>query len=191
MRGKTTAAFSRMSYVGGVNDVLIAGIFAGFANERHEAVLDQLMPRGMRPGRDLLHALGGVVRILALVALSGCSDLAMPKEAMPAMGIDPSYGSVIAGYIRTTLKDSGAYDAFEIAEPRWVHSVKGWSWLVCVRFQDRGKQRSYAFFIQEKSVVDARYAVQSDACGAQAYSPFNLVIDPTGPGAVGGQGPLY
>jgi hypothetical protein len=128
---------------------------------------------------------------LAFVALAGCSNLTLPKEDVPAMGIDPYYGTVIANSIRATLKNSATYDSFEMSQPRWVHTVQGWNWLVCVRFQDRGHRRSYAFFLREKTIVDSRYAVQSDACSVPAYLPFNLMIDATGPGAVGTTGPLY
>jgi hypothetical protein len=40
-------------------------------------------------------------------------------------------------------------------------------------------------------VVDERYAVQTDECDVQSYVPFDLGMGATGPGAVGGTGPLY
>jgi hypothetical protein len=150
-----------------------------------------LTPRGMQRAVSLRDAARRAALMLAFVAFSGCSNLVLPREDMPAIGMDPSYGAMIAGYIRSTLKNSASYDAFEMSDTRWVHAVKGWSWLVCVRFQDQGHRRTYAFFIKEKTIVDSRYAVQSDTCGAQTYSPFNLMIDATGPGAVGVRGPLY
>ena len=66
-------------------------------------------------------------------------------------------------------------DSFEISDPRWVHTAIGWNWLACVRFQDHGQRRSYAFFFNKDEIVDQRYAVQIDACGTQTYSPFNLL----------------
>jgi Integrase core domain len=150
--------------------------------------------------------------LLALV-LSGCSALPRAKEDMPAMGPNPAYGAMIAKYIKTNMTGSESYDAFEISNARWVHSVNGWTWLICVRYLDHGLRRTYAFYIEEGtkeldmenltcaaakigSRCDAtrpryRYAVQSDACGAQTYSPFNLTTGATGPTAVGDQGPLY
>jgi hypothetical protein len=128
--------------------------------------------------------------MLAFVLLSSCSSVTEPPEDSAA-SIDPSYTSLMATFIRTTLKGSATYQNFEISEPRWVHAVIGWSWLVCLRFQDQGHRRTYAFFIKGKAIADSRYAVQADACGAATYSPFNLMADATGAGAVGGQGPLY
>ena len=158
---------------------------------------------------SLQHIIRRAAVMLALVALSGCSNVALPEEGMPAMGADPSYGTIIAGYIKSSLKDSASYGAFEISDVRWVHSVKGWNWLVCVRFQDRGHRRTYAFFLKDKEIVNSRYAVQSDACDAQTYSPFELTTGATRPAepmtgaitsapvpvstsaAVGEPGPLY
>jgi hypothetical protein len=51
----------------------------------------------------------------------------------------------------------------------------GWSWITCVRFQDRGHSRTYALFLQSGKVIEGRYAVETDACGAQAYAPFALM----------------
>jgi hypothetical protein len=63
---------------------------------------------------------------------------------------------------------------------------------VCVRFQDRGHQRTYVLFFKGSEFLDERYAVLTDACDAQTYSEFDL--GPSGamrPGAVGDPGPLY
>jgi hypothetical protein len=57
-------------------------------------------------------------------------------------------------------------------EPRWVHSVQGWTWLICVRFQDRGRTRTYALFLKRGTIINARYAVQTDECDMQAYALF-------------------
>jgi hypothetical protein len=140
---------------------------------------------------SLQHVGRRVALMLALAVLSGCSSVALPKEDMPAVGADPSYGTIVAGYIKSSLKGNASYDAFEISDLRWVHSDKGWNWLVCVRFQDHGHRRTYAFFIRDKAIVNSRYAVQSDACDAQTYLPFALTTGTTMPAAVDGPGPLY
>ncbi len=80
-------------------------------------------------------------------------------------------------------------DGLEISEPRWTQSNRGWSWLACVHFQDRGHRRTYAVFFNESDVIDGRYAVQSDGCNAQTYSPFDLGSG--GPRSLGDTGPLY
>lgn len=114
------------------------------------------------------------VLALTLVISAGCSDLARPSEAAPPAA-QPPYVSLAANYLRSVLKDRAFYEDFRISPLRWVDSIKGWSWLACVRFQDHGHPRSYAVFIQGSAVVDARYAVETDSCAAQSYTQFDLV----------------
>ena len=109
---------------------------------------------------------------------------------MPATGADPSY-TRIANDLKNRMKDIAAYDSFEISDPRWVHSINGWIGLVCVRFQDRGHRRTYAFFFTDEQIVDSRYAVQTDACDAQTYSPFDLTTGARRATAISDQDPLY
>jgi hypothetical protein len=136
--------------------------------------------------------------LAALVILPACSHVATPQEAMPTSaadpatpGPDPDYGKLIAARLKDSFKTLSSYDAMEISPPRWVQSNKGWSWLACVHFQDRGHRRTYAVFFNESEVVDGRYAIGTDDCDRQSYSPFDLDTGAMGPGAVNGPGPLY
>jgi hypothetical protein len=106
--------------------------------------------------------------------VAACSGLAASDEAPPALP-DPAYQRDVADYFRTQFKDYSSYDSYEISEPRWVHSIHGWSWLTCVRFQDHGRRRNYALYLQSGKIVDGRYAIETDACEAQAYAPFALM----------------
>jgi hypothetical protein len=118
-----------------------------------------------------------VVRFAALTCallLPGCSELAQPSEAAPPAE-QPAYVSLVAQYLQSSLKDRSAYDAFEISALRWVDANKGWSWLACVHFHDHGVLRSYALFIQNNTVADARFAVETDSCDTQSYTQFDLV----------------
>ncbi len=94
------------------------------------------------------------------------------NEVMPESGPNPSYRDIVANHFKSTFKDYSPYDAFEISDPRWVHSFKGWNWLICVRFEDHGHKRVYTLFLDGDNIVDARYAVQTDQCGTQAYGLF-------------------
>lgn len=123
--------------------------------------------------------------------LLGCSALSLPAEDAPASGPDPTFNALVADHIKGSFKDYASYDAFEISEYRWVHSVKGWSWLTCVRFQDKGRQLTYALFIKQKEIVENRYAVATDGCGAQTYSQFDLMGGTKSPGNSGLLAPLY
>jgi hypothetical protein len=142
-------------------------------------------------GASLLPATWRAVLAAALVGLSGCSHVAMTSEASPAVAADPGYTRLVASRLKTSFKNLSPNDAVEISQPRWVLANKGWSWLVCVHFQDRGHRRTYALFLSGTEVVDERYAVQTDGCDAESYVPFDLGMGATGPGAVGGTGPLY
>ena len=100
------------------------------------------------------------------------NSLLATNEVIPESGPDPSYREIVAKHLKSTFKDYSPYDAFEISDPRWVHSFKGWNWLICVRFEDHGHRRVYTLFLDGDNIVDARYAVQTDQCGTQAYGLF-------------------
>jgi hypothetical protein len=125
--------------------------------------------------------------LLVLLLLSGCSELALPNEAMPPAGPDPSYLNVVAYHLKSVFKDQSYFDAFEISGFRWVHALRGWTWLACVRFQDRGHPRIYAVFVRDGQVVDSHYAVQIDACETQTY----VLFDAMRTARPGLQNPLY
>ena len=113
-------------------------------------------------------------------SLSGCSGLAAPTDDMPAAGPDPSFRDMIAAHLKKTFKNYSGYDSFEISDPRWVRSMKGWNWLSCIRFQDHGHVRIYSVFFNSGKIVDDRYAVQTDGCATETYSPFERMsgLDP-------------
>lgn len=126
---------------------------------------------------------------MTLVLLPGCSELARPSEATPPA--PPAYVSLAANYLMTNLKDRASYTGFEISPLRWVDSLKGSAWLACIHFQDHGHLRTYALFIQDNAVVDARYAVETDACASQTYTQFDLVTGELGRPTAPVQPPLY
>jgi hypothetical protein len=128
--------------------------------------------------------------VLLLLRLPCCSELAQPSEALPP-DAQPPYASLAAKHLQSVLKDRASYDQFEISGLRWVHSVKGWDWLACVHFHDREHLRTYAIFIQDDAVVDGRYAVETDACEAQAFTPFDIISGVLGRPTAPAQPPLY
>jgi hypothetical protein len=141
-------------------------------------------------------ALWAVLALMPL-ALPGCSQLVLPNNAEP-VGSQPPYASMAAKYLQSSLKDTTVYDGFEISAARWVSTIKGWSWLTCVRFDDHGHKRIYAIFIQNDPasangfmISDAHYAVATDSCEAQAYTPFDLISGALGRPTAPVQQPLY
>ncbi len=132
------------------------------------------------------------VLLMVLAIAPGCSNIAMPAEGAAPTGPDPTYAKMVADYMRTAFKDLTPGSAAEISQPRWTQSQKGWNWLACVHFLDHGgRRRTYSVFFNQGSVVDARYAVLTDACSAQSYWPLDLIGDAQRPGALGDNGPLY
>jgi len=132
----------------------------------------------------------GAVLLLFLALFPSCSEIARPNDTEPPP-VPPSYVSSAANYFQSAFTDRAAYDDFEIAPPRWVHSLKGWSWLACVRFLDHGHLRNYALFIQNSVVIDGRYAVETDACGTQTFTQFDVVTGTLGRPTAPKQPALY
>jgi hypothetical protein len=60
-----------------------------------------------------------------------------------------------------------------------------------VRFQDRGRYRTYTVFSKEGAVVDSRYSVRTDECEIQAYAPFDALSGGVRSMSFGGSGPIY
>ncbi len=129
--------------------------------------------------------------LLALAAAAGCSSLAVSTANVPPSGPDPAYDGIVANRVKSSFKDYASYEAFEKSDYRWVHSVGGWSWLTCVRFQDRGHRRTYAVFLREKGIIENRYAVQADGCDTASYVPFDLTTGAAKPPSTGALEPLY
>jgi hypothetical protein len=128
--------------------------------------------------------------IATLVAMPGCSQLILPNDDQ-SPGPQPPYASLAAKYLQNNLKDTTIYDGYEISALRWVNTVKGWNWLACVRFHDHGHTRIYALFFQNNAISDARYAVETDGCEAQTYTPFDLITGTLGRPTAPVQQPLY
>jgi hypothetical protein len=131
-----------------------------------------LTPKERRAVSRSLRKAAAHAVLLAPLFLLGCSALSLSKEDAPVSGPDSAYSTLVADHIKASFKDYASYDAFEISDFRWVHSVKGWSWLTCVRFKNKERQLSYALFIKDKQIVEYRYAVVTDGCNTQTYSPF-------------------
>jgi hypothetical protein len=129
--------------------------------------------------------------LLLALALPACSDLALPKEDMVTAGAQPAFNTVVADQLKILFKDRAAYQGFEISGYRWVHGLKGWSWLACVRFQEHNHPRTYALFVKDGAVIDSRYAVETDACDGETYAPFDPATGLLQPANVGLQQPLY
>jgi hypothetical protein len=131
------------------------------------------------------HAAGAA--FLLIVALLPLSDVAVTQEVPTTPEPDPGYNDLVAKHLKDTLKNLASLDAFAISTFRWVSSLKGWSWMTCVRFEENRHPRIFAVFIKDGKVIDSRYAVQIDDCNTQTYATFGAM----GPTRAGVLGPLY
>ena len=127
-----------------------------------------------RSTMPLQYATPRLALALTLALLAGCSSLAGPQEGAATAPLNADYRGMIAARLRAEFTKPPLTGPAEISNPRWVLANKGWSWQVCVRFQDRGHQRTYTLFFKGSEFVDERYAVLTDACDAQTYFEFDL-----------------
>lgn len=140
---------------------------------------------GPRTGRS--PALWGAA-LLAASVLTQCASL--PPEDPPQPAPPANYGALVATALKG-FKTFASYSNFQISPPRWVHAETGWSWLVCVRYDDQKLTQFYSFFIEDNSVVNARYDVRTDRCAAQQYVPFNITTGTMGSPAQFTRQPIY
>jgi hypothetical protein len=127
--------------------------------------------------------------LAAVITLAACSSVPIenPTESAPPT----NYGKAIAEALRK-FKDYSTYRNLQISGLRWVHAATGWNWLICVRYDDRGLPRYYAFFLDDNTIVNARYDVRTDHCPEQQYVPFDVTTGTVGvPTPAATQQPIY
>jgi hypothetical protein len=123
-----------------------------------------------------------------LVMLAGCSAVPLLDSVEPAA--PPPYGTLVSDALKK-FKGYAGYSNFEISGARWVHAQTGWNWLVCVRYNDGGRERFYSFFIDNNAVVNQRYDIVTDQCGLQQYVPFDATTGTVGSPTPVRQQPIY
>jgi hypothetical protein len=163
-------------------------------DSRHKSFYDpmvkEVLTGGLLSGVMLQRCSHVAALVLAFAATAACSPLLRPIDEM-ASAAPPDYGVAVARHIRKVFTTLPPANTFEISAVRWLHAQGGWSWLACVRFQDRDHQRTYSVFIDGGAVIDARYSVRSDGCDAQAYSPFDPMSGTIGRAGTVEQSPIY
>jgi hypothetical protein len=126
--------------------------------------------------------------LAAAIMLAECSSVPTENPTEPAP--PANYGRAIADALRK-FKDFASYRNFQISDLRWVQAATGWSWLICVRYDDRGLARFYAFFLDGDAIVNARYDVRTDRCPEQQYVPFDVTTGTVGAPTPAVQQPIY
>jgi hypothetical protein len=122
--------------------------------------------------------------ILLVLTLGGCSISGLlPDWTSPDVaGPEPAYRFIIANGLAGIIGNPGSAGTFEISEARRVDSLKGASWLVCIRAQNFPQlPHHYAVFLQRERIVDSRLSVLIDQCEMQTYLPFDWIADANAP----------
>jgi hypothetical protein len=128
------------------------------------------------------------VLFAAAMMLAACSSVPAADPAQPAP--PANYGELIANALKK-FKTFSSYTDFQISPLRWVHAETGWNWLTCLRYEDHGATRFYAFFLDRDSIANARYDVRTDRCAAQQYVPFDITTGTVGRSTPFSQQPIY
>jgi hypothetical protein len=130
----------------------------------------------------------GAALFAVLIVLAQCSAVppADPAQPPPPLG----YGKLVGDALKK-FKDFSSYSNFQISDLRWVHAETGWNWLICVRYDERGLERFYSFFIDGNTIANARYDARTDRCAAQRYVPFDVTTGTVGSATPSLQQPIY
>ena len=144
-----------------------------------------------------------IVLYVALLADGGCTSTVPPLNDGSPQGPAPNYRTIIAKSLtaKTELdssnlsspnyfRDRGGIfladknlDHVEISDTiRMVQtSLYGWAWETCIRLNVNNSPATYAVFISEGVVVDARTAIPPDNCGDGNYAPLEMRDERTVP----------
>ncbi len=130
---------------------------------------------------------------LAVFAAGLCASPAVFAQAGAPQAPTPNYRAIIAKSLRVKEKsdpDSGTIPYFtsrggifpamakidhvEVADTiRMVQTnYYGWTWQTCIRLNLYDRPATYAVFISEGRVVDARSAIVVDNCERDHYAPL-------------------
>jgi hypothetical protein len=90
----------------------------------------------------------------------------------------PSYRFLVAIKLKEIVGNTSSVGALEISAPMRVNSLRGASWLVCIKAQNGPLlPRFYAVFFQRAQIADSRLSVLIDQCELQTYTPFDWVAE--------------
>jgi hypothetical protein len=122
--------------------------------------------------------------MLLALTLGACSVSGLLPDwtSVDVAGPEPAYRFVIANDLAAIVGDPAKAGTFEISGSRRTNSLKGASWLVCLKIQNFPLlPRYYAVFIQSERVVDSRLSVLIDQCEIQSFKPFDWIVEANAP----------
>ena len=134
--------------------------------------------------------------ILLTLSLGACSVSGLLPDwtSTDVAGPEPAYHFIIANALQssignpskvgTLIGDPAKAGTLEISSARRIDSLKGASWVVCIKAQKSAPlPQYYAVFFQGGRIVDNRLSVLIDQCELQSYTAFNWAADANAPPA--------
>jgi hypothetical protein len=121
---------------------------------------------------------------LLALTLGGCSVSALLPDWMSddvAGPEPPSYRFLVAIKLKEITGDPTKLGPLEISPPTRMNSLRGASWMVCLKSQNGLLPRYYAVFFQRAQIADSRLSVLIDQCELQSYAPFDWVAEASSP----------
>jgi hypothetical protein len=128
--------------------------------------------------------LARTLTMLLVLPLSACAMSGFLPDWLSedVAGPEPAYRFIIANRLKSIIGDPDRAGTLAISVPRRVTSLKGASWLTCIRVHKFPLlPRYYAVFIQRDQIVDSRLSVLIDQCELQAFKPFDWAADANNP----------
>jgi hypothetical protein len=126
-----------------------------------------------------------LLALLPALAVGGCaiSGLLPDWSSADVAGPEPAdYRFAIAARLKEIVGKSNLSDTLELSAPRRVDTLKGATWVICIKAQAFPLlPRYYAVLMQRGQIVDSRLSVVIDQCELQSYTAFNWNADLTNP----------
>jgi len=122
--------------------------------------------------------------MLLVLTLGACAGPGLLPDwlSQDVAGPLPAHRFIIANRLKSIIGDPDRAGTLEISTPRRVTSLKGASWLVCIKIRKFPLlPRYYAAFIQRDQIVDSRLSVLIDQCELQSFVPFDWAADANNP----------
>ncbi len=124
--------------------------------------------------------------MLLVLTLGACSVSGLLPDWTSAdtAGPQPAYRFIIANRLGDVVGAPSLAGALEISGVRRIDSLKGASWVTCIKVQKFPlPPRYYAVFIQRDQLVDSRLSVVIDQCELQSFTPFDWAVEANKPPA--------
>jgi hypothetical protein len=134
--------------------------------------------RSRRPHLQFLwkRPIFGLVAIAPLLTACGLSspsiEGALDNALTASSQAPPPHRKLVARALKGFKEQEDLID-LEISEPRWAERLGGPAWLVCVKFNPNANSYFYTFYIRNDAVIETRFAVGTDRCGRQTFTPFD------------------